>query len=60
MHSADSLLLSTDIQQRLNEQYVGCLDDIQTLGTGMEREKENIHFFARLEFREVCLKSFVI
>jgi hypothetical protein len=50
VYTANSLLLSTDVQQRLNKQYVCRLDDVQSLGTGMEREKENIHFFARLEF----------
>ena len=50
VHTANSLLLSTDIQQRLNEQHVCGLDDVQTLGAGMERKEENIHISARLEF----------
>ena len=36
------------------------LDDVQTLGTGMERKQKNIHIFARLELGQVGLKSLVV
>ena len=49
VYTANSLLLSTDVQQWLNKQHVCGLDDVQTLGTGIERKEENIHVLARLE-----------
>ena len=60
VYTTNSLLFSTDVEQRLNKQHVCGLDDVQTLGTGMERKQKNVHIFAHLELGQVGLKSLVV
>ena len=39
VYTANGLLLSTDVKQRLDQQHVRCLDNVEPLGTGMERKQ---------------------
>ena len=54
--TADGLLLGGHVEQRLSEQNVRCLDDVQPLGAGGEGEEEDGHLRTALEGSQTRLR----
>lgn len=55
VHPADGLELVSRVEDRLHQQHVGRLDDVQPVGAGVEREEEDVDLLIILEGAQVLL-----
>lgn len=56
MHSAYGLELVSRVEDRLYQQHVSRLDDVQTVGAGVERKEEDVDLFFVFEGAQVLLE----
>lgn len=56
MHSAYGLELVSRVEDRLYQQHVSRLDDVQTIGAGVERKEEDVDLFFVFEGAQVLLE----
>lgn len=57
MHSADGLELVRWVEDRLDQQHVRGLDDVQPVGAGVQRQQQDVDLFVVFEGAQVLLES---
>lgn len=55
VNSADGLELVSGVEDRLDQQHVSRLDDVQAVGAGVERKEEDVDLFFVLEGAQILL-----
>ncbi len=57
MHSADGLELVSRVEDRLHQQHMSRLNDVQTVGAGVKRKEEDVDLFIVFEGTEILLEN---
>lgn len=55
VHSAYGLQLVSRVEDRLHQQHVSRLDDVQAVGAGVERKEEDVDLFFVFEGAQILL-----